>query len=108
MILVACLYLVVGVVGFTYHFHELLTLQNDAIWVELTESAAIVCGIFMLRRQNWARWLAVAWIVFHVTLSAFRSFQEFAIHCLFGVVIAWVLFDPRATRHFHPARIQPR
>ena len=36
-------------------------------------SLAIVCGVFLLRGHNWARWLALAWIAFHVVLSAFHA-----------------------------------
>jgi hypothetical protein len=98
--ILACVYLAVGAIGFSYHFRELLSLQQDIVWAELTELLAIVCGAFMLRGHNWARWLALAWIVFHVILSAFHSFRELAIHALFCAVIAWILFRPQAARYF--------
>jgi hypothetical protein len=98
--ILAGVYLVVGAVGFAYHFRGLLSLQQDSVWAELTEFLAIVCGAFMLRGHNWARWLALAWIVFHVVLSAFHSFRELAIHALFCAVIAWILFRPQAARYF--------
>ena len=47
-----------------YHFSELR--QPEGVWVGLTELLAILSGVFMLRGQNWARWLALAWIAFHV------------------------------------------
>ncbi len=95
----ACLYLVVGVAGFAYHFHELLTRQPDAGWVELTEFLAVVCGVFMLRGQNWARWLAIAWMAFHVAIS-FPVPWALAVHSLFLAAIAWLLFRPEAMRYF--------
>lgn len=95
VVVVACLYLAVGVIGFAYHFQGLLTSQPDAIWIEVTEFLAIVCGVFLLRRQNWARWLAIAWMGFHVAISAFYPLQRFAIHALFLVAITWVLFASR-------------
>ena len=101
--ILACVYLVVGAVGFAYHFRELMSLQQDSVWAELTELLAIVSGAFMLRGHDWARWLALAWIVFHVVLSAFHSSREFAIHGLFCAVIAWILFRPQATRYFRSA-----
>ena len=103
VIVVACLYLAVGTIGFAYHFTQLLAFQPDAVWVEATEFLAIICGACMLRGYNWARWLAVAWIAFHVILSAFHSFHEFAIHGLFCVVITWFLFRPGAARYFRDA-----
>ena len=71
VLILGCVYLTVGVIGFTYHFPELLAHHQDAVWIELTELSAIVCGAFMLRGHNWARWTALAWITFHVTLSTF-------------------------------------
>lgn len=98
--ILACVYIAVGATGFAYHFTGLLALQYDGALIELIEFIAIVCGVFMLRGHNWARWLALAWIAFHVILSAFHAFPEFAIHCLFCAVIAWVLFRPEAARYF--------
>jgi len=102
--IVACMYLAVGVIGFVFHFRELR--QPDGIWIELTEFLAIVCGAFMLRGHNWARWLAIAWIAFHVAIS-FPVVREIAVHSLLLAVIAWLLFQPKAARYFRGARIEP-
>ncbi|HEX7359799.1 MAG TPA: hypothetical protein VF283_04845 [Bryobacteraceae bacterium] len=105
--ILGCLYLAVGIIGFGYHFTELLaknSFQQGAVWVELTEFLAILCGAFMLRGSNWARWVAVAWIAFHVAVSAFDALLQFAVHCLFCAVITWVLFRREAERYFRPAR----
>jgi hypothetical protein len=100
VMILACVYMAVGTIGFAYHFTQLLASQPDAIWVELTELLAIVCGAGMLRGYNWARWLAVSWIAAHVILSAFHSVREFAIHGLLCAVIVWLLFRPPAARFF--------
>lgn len=108
--ILGCVYIAVGAIGFISHFTEFLgrsAFQYDAVWIELTESLAIICGIFLLRGQNWARWLALVWIAFHVVLSAFHALPEFAIHCVFCAVIAWFLFRPAAGRYFGNARIEP-
>src|SRR5262245_38784478 len=105
--MLACVYLGVGIVGVAYHFPEFLTLRYDSVEVELMEVLALVSGAFMLRGRNWAGWLAVAWVTFHVISSAFHSFPEFAIHCVFAAVIGWVLFRPAAGRYFGAARIEP-
>jgi hypothetical protein len=105
--ILGCLYLAVGIIGFVYHGKESLSrsaFQSDVIWIELTEFAAIVSGAFILRGHNWARWLAVAWIAFHVIISAFNALPEFAIHCLFCAVIAWILFRPAAGQYFRSAQ----
>jgi hypothetical protein len=98
--IVACMYLAVGTLAFVYHFRELLTLQRDSFGMELTELLAIVSGAFMLRGHNWARWLALAWILFHVILSLVDRFHGLAIHGLLCAVIAWILFRPEAARYF--------
>lgn len=103
--ILAGVYLAVGVIGFAAHFRDLLALRQDAIWAELTELVAILCGAFLLRRHNWARWLALVWIAFHVVLSAFHAIPELVIHAVFCAVIAWILFRPEAARYFRGARV---
>ena len=98
VLIVACLYLAVGAIGFAYHFRALG--QPDGIWLGLTEFLAILSGGFMLRGQNWARWLALTWMAFHLILSAFHQLREFAVHSVFFALIAWVLFRPEARRYF--------
>jgi hypothetical protein len=105
--LVACLYILIGVAGFVFHFKELVTRQPDAVMIELTEIIGFVCGVFMLRGQNWARWLALAWAVFHVAVSLFHPLGELAVHLLLCVVIAWVLFRPEGGRFFQRAGATP-
>ncbi len=96
-----------GAVGFVYHLTELKLphpFQNDAVLVELIRLAAIVCGVYMLRGRNWARWLALFWIGFHVVVSAFRSLPEFAFHGVLFAVFAYFLFRPKATEYFAPGQ----
>lgn len=102
----ASVYLVVGIVGFAVHLNEIVARQafhyDDAL-IEVTELVAIVCGVFMLRGRNWARWLALAWMAFHVAISFFDSLQKVAVHGLFLVLIAYLLFRPDARDDFeHP------
>jgi hypothetical protein len=107
--ILGCVYIAVGSVGFVYHLREILDRQAfhyDDLLVELIELVAIVCGAFILRGHNWARWVALVWIAFHVVLSAFRAFPEFAIHGLFCAAIAWILLRPEAARYFRRARIE--
>lgn len=73
--------------------------QQDAVWIELTEMLAVVAGAFMLRGQNWARWLALVWMAFHVAIS-FPVLRQVAMHGLIFAGIAWVLLLPEAGRYF--------
>jgi hypothetical protein len=95
VILIACLYIVVGAGGFVVHFSE--RQAPYWIWIEVTELLAIVCGVFLLRGHNWARWLAAAWMAFHVIIS-FGEWGKLAIHSLFFLLIVWCLFRADASR----------
>ena len=88
-------YIAMGAIGFVYHFGDLRTeggFRYDVLGIELIRLAAIVCGVFLLRNHNWARWAAVAWMGFHVVVSAFHSVPELAMHGVFLALIAWFLF----------------
>lgn len=105
--ILAFAYLLVGALGFIFHFRDLRArpaFSSDAVWIELTEFLAIVCGAFLLRGENWARWLAVVWMAFHVGLSAFHEIRELVIHALFFIVILWILFRLPAARYFRGAQ----
>jgi hypothetical protein len=101
VVLIACLYLAVGIGGFVVHLND--RRAPDWIWVEVTEFLAIVCGVFLLRARNWARWLASAWMAFHVVIS-FGELRQLAVHSLFLVLIVWSLFRADASRFFQNAR----
>ena len=86
-----------------FHLREPLArhaFHSEDFLVELTEVVALVSGIFLLQARNWARWLVLAWIVFHVILSAFGPLSVLVIHTLFCAVIAWILFRADAARYF--------
>ena len=101
--IIAFVYILTGVIGAAYHltgFKLQLPFRYDIVWAGITNLIAILCGAYMLRGHNWARWLALAWIAFHVTLSAFNTLTELAIHSLFFVILAFFLFRPASTRYF--------
>lgn len=57
-----------------------------------TRVLAAVGGVSLLRGRNWARWLLLAWMAFHVVLSLFYSLGEAAVHCVIFAAIAYLLF----------------
>lgn len=97
--ILSCLYIAVGTIGFVYYFSDLLAHKDASIWIELAELLAIVSGAFMLRGRNWARWLALVWMAFHVAIS-FPRYRQMAIHVTIFAGIAWVLFRPDTRRYF--------
>ena len=104
VLIVAGAYLAVGIIGFTTHFHDLLARPSEG---EVTELLAIVAAVFLLRGLNWARWLAVAWIAFHIVLSAFGSVRELVMHAVMAALIVWLLFRPNSTRWFRQTHTVP-
>lgn len=95
--LIACLYLAVGVGAFIAHLKDLR--GPDGPWIEATEFLAMVCGAFLLRGRNWARWLAVCWMAFHVAISI-GVLQRLVLHSLFLAVIVWSLFRADSALYF--------
>lgn len=102
VILIAGLYLTVGVVGFVAHFGDR---THDWLWVEGTELIAILCGVFLLLARRWARWLTIAWMAFHVAIS-YDDGRKLAIHGLFLLLIVWGLFSANA-KFFFRSRAVP-
>jgi hypothetical protein len=92
-----------GAIGFAYHIGDFKTQQSfpyGIVGVELVRVVAILCGFYMLRGHDWARWTALAWMAFHVVVSAFHTPTEFVLHAVFCAAIAWVLFRQQATHYF--------
>ena len=101
--IVGWIFIVTGVFGFAFHLSEVKSLHpfpTDILWALGVSVLAVIAGAFMFRGRNWARWLALAWLVFHVILSAFHSVQQTVVHALLLAVIAYFLFRPRARSYF--------
>lgn len=101
----AWLYVATGALGLAFHLSEFKSLHPfhyDAVGIALVRLIAIVAGAYMLRGSDWARWLALAWIAFHVIISAFHPLFQLAVHSLLCVAFAYILFRPRATQYFRP------
>jgi hypothetical protein len=65
---------------------------------------AIICGAFMLRGRNWARWGLVVWLAYHVVLSALHTPFELLVHGLLFAVVLYFLFRQRASAYFRGAK----
>ena len=103
--IVGCIFLATGVLGSALHATELKgtgPAQYVALWALLVSLIAIICGIYLLRRSNWARWLAVVWLFFHVVISL-NSRQALLVHSALLAVFAYLLFRPTARAYFRAA-----
>jgi len=102
--LLSWLYIAVGAISTVSHAKEFLTRHDsnpgDFALICLVGMAAVVAGVFMLRAQNWARWLALAWMAFHVAIGATGPLREIVVHSLFLVLFAYLLFRPEARVYF--------
>ena len=101
--LIGYLFIATGIVGFSYHLKEFqlrAPFAGDALEVLLIRLLAVVAGIFILRGANWARWVAILWLAYHVVLSAFHSWSEAGVHALLLAVISYVLLRRDATQYF--------
>ncbi len=101
--LVGCIFIAAGVIGFAYHvpeFKSLRPIPYEIVGGLSVRLLAILGGVFVLGRRNWARWLLLAWIAFHVILSALHSRSQLIVHGLLFAVVGYVLFHPRASAYF--------
>jgi hypothetical protein len=101
--LVGGLFIAAGIVGLAYHVTDIDTsgpFRLEAVWILLLRLLATVGGVFVLRGRNWARWLVVAWMAYHVALSAWHSPVEIAVHAMLLVLIAYVLFRKQSAAFF--------
>jgi len=68
---------------------------------------AILGGVGLLRGYNWARWLLVVWMVFHIGLSALHSPGELLVHAAIFIPILYLLFRRSTTSYFDGANTLP-
>jgi uncharacterized membrane protein HdeD (DUF308 family) len=78
--------------------------DSEKHWmVHLSRSAQIIAGVGLLYAQNWARWLLVFWLAFHVIVGALHSSVQLITHLLFFLVGLFFLFRPAAAAYFRGA-----
>ncbi|MGB8029384.1 MAG: hypothetical protein WCF30_06930 [Terracidiphilus sp.] len=104
--IVAWLYIAVGVLSTASHYANFRAhrpMVNEFVWITVLGAAAVVAGAFMLRGQNWARWLALAWMAVHVAISALHLLHGLLIHSVLLVVFSYLLFRREAREYFSAA-----
>jgi hypothetical protein len=69
-------------------------------WVLAVRAAAIVIGGLLLRGVSPARWGALAWMLYQVGWSVFRSPAEAVTHLLVAAAVTYCLFGPRAAAYY--------
>jgi hypothetical protein len=103
---IAALLIVVGLVALVADFTDLGSFSAhpyETVLIPLVHLFAIVAGAFLLLGRNWARWLAVAWMVLHVAISYGHPLTPFIMHSVFLVIITYFLFRSDARAYFRRA-----
>ena len=73
-------------------------------YVHVSRIAMVLSGVFMLYGFNWARWLLVVWLAFHVIIGVLHSSIQLLVHSLLFVVVVYFLFRPPASAYFRGTR----
>lgn len=100
---VSCLVIIAGIFGLARGFANATTLwppEQDLIWVVVVDAIGIAGGIFMLRRQNWARWLTLAWIASHVAIVSVYMRKEILPHAIIFALVAYLMFRADVRAYF--------
>ncbi len=118
--LVAWIFLVVGAVGILKDLWPLLTadaaqhlarLKADGLadlgpaWT--TRLLGVVGGVGLLHHRNWARWLLVAWMAFHLGISVMHSLTEVLMHALIVAPLLYLMFRRSAAPYFQAGQAAP-
>jgi hypothetical protein len=104
------LFVAIGVISTAAHVWQFNISKPtffEEAWIYAIGTLAVVAGIYMLRGRNWARWLAMGWICFHVIVAAFsqslgQAIIGLLIHALFLALLAWFLFRRESQEWFKP------
>jgi hypothetical protein len=82
-----------------------ITENSFEFWlIQVTQILAVLCGVFMLYGFNWARWLLVVWVGYHLILSVMHSPLELLLHSLLFAVVLYFVFRPQASAYFRGTR----
>jgi hypothetical protein len=100
------LFIAVGIIstGFrVWQFNVVRPTFLEQLYILIVGVLAVVAGVYMMRGRNWARWLAIGWLSFHVVVSAFYELRALAFHLVFVALLAWLLFRRESQEWFMSA-----
>jgi hypothetical protein len=104
VLIVAITLMIAGIVGFLYHLKEFADPDQKlyvTLLVELLRIIAFASGLLLLRANNLGRWLAIAWVLLHVVISAFHSVGETIMHIAVLLIVCILLFLPVSSNYFN-------
>jgi uncharacterized membrane protein YphA (DoxX/SURF4 family) len=100
---IAWLFIAAGIFTFVVHAREVAMhtpFHVVDLWIPGIGIFSVVAGIFILLGSGWARWLALAWMAFHLVIGFLNSPARTVTHAVLLAVIAWGLFDLKARVFF--------
>ena len=106
--IISWLFIVFGVIALVAGLWPLMHMSGadrladfEKHWmVHLSRAAQIIAGVFMLRGKNWARWLLVVWLAFHVIVGALHSMFHLVTHVIVFAAGMYFLFRRDASAYF--------
>ena len=101
---VAWLVIAAATIGLVRGFGAAKTLwpiDHDLLTIVIVDAAGILCGAFLLRGKNWARWLTLVWLAAHMVIGFFISAGSGVAHCvIFGMLAYLLIFRPDVRAYF--------
>jgi hypothetical protein len=95
-------------VGTTELYDVLAGQPANLLLAATARVAALVGGLFVLRGSSWARWLLVAWAVYHVGISALHEPVQIVAHGVLLATVAYLLFRRDSAVYFGPRHLDHR
>jgi hypothetical protein len=86
-----------------YRPHHPVRLEID----QVAHFLALAGGYFMLRGFNWARWLLLVWMTFHIGIGALQSLFAGLVHGLLFAVMGYFLLRRESSAYFRESRKPP-
>jgi len=108
IIVISLLFILVGLVTLVHAAMELINTTDrltdlKSHWmIYVSALAAIVGGAFLFKGENWARWLLVLWMAFHIVVGALHGIVPLLTHAVIFSVILFFLFRRPASEYFQP------
>lgn len=103
IVIVSALFILTGILGIATHTNDFNNPDIklvELLWTLLVRILAIVCGVLLLYKIKWARWLAIVWLVYHIVIGAFNSTKEVISHTVILVIVCVLLFLPTSVDYF--------
>jgi uncharacterized membrane protein HdeD (DUF308 family) len=106
IIVISLLFILLGTLTLIHAAWDLVNTEDRLTnlqhhWmIYLSAVAAIIGGAFLLKGHNWARWLLVLWMAFHIVVGALNGIVPLLTHVVIFSVILFFLFRRPASAYF--------